>query len=381
MTDAGDEDEPELEDAIQDERDPPPIPPPPPPGQSIIGAIGRNAATSRTPLFVDLPKQDYEGHDIHMLPHKHKEKPHFVGNRGSALDGVKAMFALVGPPLDFLYVFSLLTFDTHFWYPTFVWVLVQIGFLPVFFSIMASKGAGAFKVYDSQVQAAGAKWYRLLSFLFLFAYVAGCIAGELNYWFFSHQFYFLDSMKTYSNINPAETPGVQLMDAGKVFFSSGARVATDMGMSYTTWDVYCVAPITTDAGMSSQGRTLTTYDLWAVGVNCCRSADTNFHCGAYGDPAARAGLRQISENQRGFFRLAVEQAEAAYNIRSAHPVFFYWVQDPSEEESEFFTEAFMNWCMLSSLHFMSNMFVVIWFFWACNPSVRDVDSMFEDLAK
>jgi hypothetical protein len=378
----GDEDdgeEPEMEEALVSEMPEGPLPPRID-GADILSGIGRNAATSRTPLFVDLPKQDYDGHEIRMPPHRHKEKPHFVGHRGSTLDIAKAFLAVVVPPLDFLYVFTMLTFSMHFSYPRFVWVFVLIGFVPVFISLMLARGAGAFRHYDSQVAAAGAKWHRLTAILFSFAFVSAAIAGELNYWYFSHVFYYLDSMKTYSNINPAETDGVRLMDAGKVFFSEGSRVATDMGMSYTTWDVYCVAPITTDEGMASQGNSLSTYDLWAVGVNCCRSADTNFHCGAYGDPAARAGLRQISENQRGFFRLAVEQAEAAYNIRSAHPVFFYWTQDPAEQESDFFTDAFANWVMLTSIHFVANLFVVILFFWACNPAQRDVDSLM-DLAK
>lgn len=380
MSDEDEGEEPEFEEALEDERPEGPEPPPPPPGASILSGIGRNAATSRTPLFVDLPKQDYEGQVIHLPPHQHREKHHFPGNRGSTLDMMKAFLAVVAPPLDFLYVFSILSFSAHFWYPRFVWVFVGIGFLPVFLTLAAARGAGAFKVYDSQVAAASAKWYRLAAVLFSFAFITAAIAGELNYWYFSHNFYFLDSMKTYANINPAETDGVRLMDAGKVYFAEGARVATDMGMSYTTWDIYCVAPITTDVGMASQGNTLSTYDLWAVGVNCCRSADTNFHCGSYGDPYARAGLRQISANQREFFALAVQQAEAAYNIRSAHPVFFYWTKDPAEEESDFFTEAFANWVMITSLHFVANLFVVIFFFWACNPAVRELDSLM-DLAK
>merc|ERR1719272_458129 len=106
-------------------------------------------------------------------------------------------------------------------------------------------------------------------------------------------------------------------------------------MAFTHYNTYCVAPIV------KKDEALEFYDIWAVGVNCCSTADPTFKCGNTGDGMARAGLRAVRDpeqlvwSQRGdeqlFFRLAVQMAEQAYNIKSEHPVFFHWMKDPDKQ--------------------------------------------------
>merc|ERR1719502_2175601 len=88
--------------------------------------------------------------------------------------------------------------------------------------------------------------------------------------------------------------------------------------------MYCVAPISTgDAKLPN-------YDFWVVGVNCC-SKPHEFNCGDAGNFRANSGLRSLNNENHPFYRLAVQQAEAAYDITATHPVFFYWTQDPLDD--------------------------------------------------
>lgn len=129
-----------------------------------------------------------------------------------------------------------------------------------------------------------------------------------------------------------------------------------MAMGFKYHETYCVAPLV-DAHTTKDE--VATFDMWAVGVNCCTGDHGTFRCGDVDNPKARAGIRQIIDKEaRSYFRLAVEQAEAAYGIKATHPVFFFWTQDPLADTEDYINAGrafFFKW---SGTFFLINGFLV-----------------------
>merc|ERR1719183_1224975 len=131
----------------------------------------------------------------------------------------------------------------------------------------------------------------------------------------------LRDLSSASSVGVSESPGRQFMDVGRIEFKNGTSLDSGKTMYFQNFNTYCVAPITIGSGR------LSTYDFWSVGINCCE--DGTFRCGEYNNPNARSGLRLVREDQRDFYLLAVRQAEAAYNLRTDTPLFFFWMQEPA----------------------------------------------------
>lgn len=221
------------------------------------------------------------------------------------------------PWLTFAGLYAAVSFSLHYRRPKLTWALVGAGFA-------ASALAGYF-AYRRKLRENDPMWYTFASLSLFLATVLAIVAGDMNFWYNMEPFYNIDNLNTYPSVNPAQQKGRQLMDAGRVYFAEGAQLDINKAIGFKNMDQYCVAPIVLGE------EQLASYDFWAVGVNCCSGLSADFRCGEFDNPKARAGLRLMREDQRPFFRLAVQQAEAAYNIKAAHPVFFYWLQDPVAE--------------------------------------------------
>jgi hypothetical protein len=256
------------------------------------------------------------------------------------------LLSVLVPPLQFTLVSQVLTFHVHYNHPWLAWILASVGLVPIVMAHLSLKKWNR-------------AWLRFFFYQLLCAFLVATFVSEMNFWYCMAPFYSLRAMKTYTEIDPAMVLGQRLMDAGKINFVDHARVVTDLAMSFTTWDVYCVAPISTPMGLPSQGSQLASYDFWAVGVGCCQSGTPSFNCGEYKNPAAHSGLRSVDTEQATYFRLAVEQAEAAYGLQARDPVFVYWVSNADNEESLLFEEGFKNWIMACSSHFAMNVVALL----------------------
>lgn len=168
----------------------------------------------------------------------------------------------------------------------------------------------------------------------------------------------LKKLNSYYSVDPSNglVTGAQMMDAGRVKFAEGTHLNLKMANAFRDKTMYCVAPI---VGPNPAPPGVLNYDFWAVGTDCCDSSNSTFQCGAYNDPTATGGLRVLNDKQRAFFRLAVQQAEAANNIMANHPLFFHWVKDPFLETNNMKANAMHFFWIGCGAFFVWQLFIVL----------------------
>jgi len=265
-------------------------------------------------------------------------------------------YAFFTPWLLFCFTFATMSFDIHYRRPALAYSIV--GGLALLVFLTASAAAAALRAKTSGDPDRKPSWLVFISASMLVGLVLGIIFGALNLRHNTKAHMDLSNMNAYHGVDPSIMRGQQLMDAGTAFFADGVRLDLRKSMGFTNLDTYCVAPITqSDVAGPVQ---LATYDFWAVGLGCCSGNAADFQCGDYNHPRASAGLRMMENEQRDFFRLAVQQAEAEYNIKATHPLFFYWMRpEHIETEMEAYRTAAQSSFFIGMLaHFLFQLFCV-----------------------
>jgi hypothetical protein len=275
------------------------------------------------------------------------------------MDGLGFCLSLFFPWMIFSVNFTAMSFELHhsstpvnlhYSFKISSWIALAC---VAFFGYIAFRSVKARKNGHQNVEV---NWFIFLFATSLFAWFAGIIAGDLNFWQNMQPFYDVMNLNTYPSVDPSKASGQQLMDAGQIIFAQGTKVDLSLSNGLKNLDTYCVAPITIG------DEPLSSYDFWAVGLNCCSAATSDFQCGEFNNPNAKGGLRLMDDGQRSFYRLAVQQAEATHKIKANHPLFLYWMQDPHEEIQAyqdaglkyymigvmgyFACELFISWCAL-----------------------------------
>eukprot|EP00929_Paragymnodinium_shiwhaense_P122286 TRINITY_DN94932_c0_g1_i1.p1 TRINITY_DN94932_c0_g1~~TRINITY_DN94932_c0_g1_i1.p1 ORF type:complete len:313 (+),score=76.10 TRINITY_DN94932_c0_g1_i1:182-1120(+) len=249
------------------------------------------------------------------------------------------------PWLLFCVIFAVMSFYLHYQHPTMAWLIVLGAY-----GVVGVSGFLAFRAKQKQLDP---MWYTFSTIALFVAVTLAAICGDMNFWFNMQPFFDIENLNTYPSVNPAREKGQQLMDAGRVYFAEGTALDMRKAMGFKNLDLYCVAPI-----VNGQQQ-LASYDFWAVGINCCSGVSSDFRCGEFNNPQARSGLRLMRDDQRPFYRLAVQQAEAAYNIKATHPLFFYWMQDPVAQMNMYRDDGFKYYLLGIFTHFAFNLFCVI----------------------
>jgi len=260
------------------------------------------------------------------------------------------LFCIGVPWMLFVFMFWLMGFHLHFKHQRLVHFIV---FLTLFLVVLC--GWRAFNAARRGARADIDRQPTWTIFLFVtmaLAWLLGLLLGDLNFHFNMEPYYQLSAMKTYESVDPAATHGQQLMDAGKVIFAPGSKLDLSRSMGFRNIDVFCVAPIT----MSDSEATR--LDFWAVGLNCCTGGEADFRCGEY-NGEAHAGVRVMRAEQRAFYELAVQQAEAAYKLKAVHPLFFLWMKDPVAEVDANIFEGVKQFTLGTFLYFIFQLFLVM----------------------
>lgn len=287
------------------------------------------------------------------------------GNQGKmSLSGILALIA--GPAAVFAWTCWVRCWKIHHISNQLSWAIELIVFL--FICVLCCAPAWDFSTSN------GRMWTFVL-LTSLYAWLAGVLYGEYEWGEHFKPYYDINALNTYPGVEVNYFPGQTLMDAGIVEFVPGTRLNLSLSYGFKNDDTYCVAPIVpahtageakmTDGfkvsalpdtvyrnssdfsngsnqvkwGKDFEGKgNGPNYDFWAVGLNCCSGHAPDFQCGEFDNQRAHSALRLMRDDLRGYFKLAVEEATAAYNIQAVHPIFLYWMETPEVEVQNYLDE-------------------------------------------
>lgn len=186
-------------------------------------------------------------------------------------------------------------------------------------------------------------WYTYAAVAIGIAFFSGISSGLQNFNGQGAEYKQISSLKVVHKLDPNTATGLDVLDAGMVYFADNARLDGTRSWHFKQRRLYCVAPI-----VSNNSRTI---DFWAVGRDCCSIDSSDFRCGAWGASNAHTGIRVLDEDVP-YYRLAVQQAETLYGIISTHPTFFRWSRDPITEVANMGQAGFKTYRVQASFAFV-----------------------------
>lgn len=181
-------------------------------------------------------------------------------------------------------------------------------------------------------------WWKLV--LCCIAVAAGVAIGNSIWCNHLYEYSRLTSLQAYTAVDPLRVGGVRLQDAGLVTFNETAGVDRGRTACLRNGPTYCVAPVVHGGALpaagdegpqldlfNGDGSRRQQYDFFMVGKNCC-DCPGEFRCGDWMSRGPVGGLRQLSQEDQDFYRIATEQWQTNYGRLVRHAVFLTWVDDP-----------------------------------------------------
>mmetsp|Transcript_52921 Transcript_52921/g.140707 ORF Transcript_52921/g.140707 Transcript_52921/m.140707 type:complete len:286 (-) Transcript_52921:59-916(-) len=150
--------------------------------------------------------------------------------------------------------------------------------------------------------------------------LGAAVIGEWTWKALSEPEFDFEALATYMEVD-VHSSGKRYSDAGRVYFVAGTRVEKDAASCFVNERTYCIAPIVRGAGNSSQ-------NFFSSGIDCCDCPVTTWRCGAWEDPFAASGLRQVNNADLAFYRLAADKWSVEYAQSVADALFFEFTKDP-----------------------------------------------------
>jgi len=297
------------------------------------------------------------GQEEFINPSKPLMAPPFQFKR-KRINVVSAIIALFLPWLVFCGISSLWSFSLRYTAPATTWMIALAVGVPLVLLTIYSLYQSYKAIFQGQYQTGEtgdhAAWTLFILVTCCVAFSLALVLGRTNYEQNMRGVFDVSALSSYTGVNPSTMRGQELMDAGKVTFVDGADLDMRYSNGFRNNDVYCVAPITVNNAV------LASYDFWAVGKNCCSDGDkTDFKCGNVNHRGSRGGVRMVSDSDRDFYRLAVQQSSSAHAIKAIHPLFFRWTDDPAEEQGALERVGY-QWILAGMIgYFLFQLFLVV----------------------
>eukprot|EP00933_Yihiella_yeosuensis_P053426 TRINITY_DN5165_c0_g1_i1.p1 TRINITY_DN5165_c0_g1~~TRINITY_DN5165_c0_g1_i1.p1 ORF type:complete len:326 (+),score=40.56 TRINITY_DN5165_c0_g1_i1:178-1155(+) len=323
---------------------------------------------SRNETWLNMPGQGYYPGDDASQMYGSIDPGKTLGTRPRRmLNFFPIIKCILVPCIIFVGLFWVLSFKVNYLHPTLATCCIAFGALYVMCLLFMAIDKWSRRLANPNEEPT---WYAFLFLSCLVAFILALTQGSSNFQTNMGPYYDMVNLNSYWNVDPVSARGAQYMDAGRMIFSQGSHLDISKSMGFKSKHTYCVAPVSLN-GLNASGQVV--YDFWAVGKDCCHgSQGGDFQCAGYNDRYARGGLRLMNDKDRPYFRLAVQQAEAAYNIQAIHPIFFYWMHDPMQEVDSYKNAGysfFTTW----SFGFCGAQFVLVFLALLVFSRIRDQD--------